>query len=233
MTNSQTFSSNKEELEKIGAAYDAEQMLNVRKMTRDIIHRIADTVKPGMVEEDAVEMAKDMLAEAGMLQGWHDVFLRFGPNTIKTFGAPSEPGVVLGDDDIFLIDIGPVWKDWEGDGGDTFVTGANGEMRKCAEDARDIFHLTRKFWSKHRATGMELYNYADRLAQQRGWELNMDLSGHRIGDFPHASVYEGPLADVEFNPAERLWVLEIHIRHPSKAIGAFFEDMLLEDSFFN
>ncbi|WP_347986207.1 M24 family metallopeptidase [Methylomonas sp. AM2-LC] len=219
-------------LEQTGTAFDAEQLLEVRSMTRNAIHQIAQAVKPGMVEEDAVEMAKDILAEAGMLRGWHDVFVRFGRNTIKTFGAPSEPGVVLKDNDIFLIDIGPVWKLWEGDGGDTFVVGNKPELQKCADDAREIFALTRKLWFETGATGKALYDYAAAQAEQRGWELNMDLSGHRIGDFPHAAIYDGPLADVEFNPSRLIWVLEIHIRHPSEAYGAFFEDMLLEDNFF-
>ena len=35
----------------------------------------------------------------------------------------SEPGVVLGDNDIFFVDIGPIYGDTEGDAGDTFVVG--------------------------------------------------------------------------------------------------------------
>ncbi|MGN5477781.1 hypothetical protein ACTMU2_15105 [Cupriavidus basilensis] len=64
-----------------------------------------------------------------------DVYVRFGTNTTKTFGAASEPGVVLGEDDIFPIDIGPTWKEWEGDGGDTFLTGTDPLKAKCASDA--------------------------------------------------------------------------------------------------
>ena len=41
------------------------------------------------------------------------------------------------------------------------------------------------------------------------------------------------LAAVDFSPSRLLWVLEIHIRHPFEPYGAFFEDMLLEDHFFN
>ncbi|MDB5820545.1 MAG: (Fe-S)-binding protein, partial [Rhizobacter sp.] len=94
----------KEVLEAVGKNYDAAQMMAVRKMTRDAIHRIASAVRPGMVEEDAVDMAKDLLADMGMLRGWHEVYVRFGANTTKTFGAPSDPGIVLGAEDIFLID---------------------------------------------------------------------------------------------------------------------------------
>ena len=119
------------DLERFGPNFDAEQMLAVRDMTRKAINQIAKSMRPGMVEEDAVEIAKDILAEAGMTRGWHDVYVRFGSNTTKTFGAPSDPGVILGADDIFLIDIGPVWKKWEGDGGDTFTTGTNQEYARC------------------------------------------------------------------------------------------------------
>lgn len=214
------------------ATHDAGQMMAVRQLTRQAIHRIAALCKPGMVEEDAVEMAKDLLAEADMLRGWHDVYVRFGSNTTKTFGAASDPGVVLGADDIFLIDIGPVWRRWEGDGGDTFTTGTDRDMQRCASDARTIFHAVRKHWTATGASGKELYAVAMKEAEDRGWVLNMDLSGHRLSDFPHAAIYEGPLADIEFHPSRLVWVLEIHIRHPHKAYGAFFEDMLLEDEFF-
>jgi len=221
-----------QELERCGTAYDPEQILAVRNMTRSVINRIAGAVRPGMVEEMAVEMAKDMLAEAGMLRGWHDVYVRFGSNTTKTFGAASDPGVVLGSDDIFLIDIGPVWKQWEGDGGDTFVTGSNPELRRCASDAKEIFHLVRHHWLSTKATGKDLYDYAAAQSSARGWVLNLDLSGHRLADFPHAAIYEGPLADMDFSPTRMLWVLEIHIRNPEQSFGAFFEDMLLEDNYF-
>lgn len=220
------------DIERVGAVYSPEKMLLVRDMTRAAIHEIAAAVKPGMVEEAAVAMAKDLLAARGMLRGWHDVYVRFGPNTTKTFGAASDPGVVLGTDDIFLIDIGPVFEDWEGDGGDTFVTGADPEMARCAADARTLFHRVRAQWTQHGWTGQQLYQYAEQQAAALGWELNLDLSGHRLSDFPHAAVYDGPMATVPFRPSAMAWVLEIHIRHTSRKFGAFFEDMLLADSYF-
>jgi Xaa-Pro aminopeptidase len=219
-------------LEAVGPAFTREQMLVMRGKTRSIINQIAAAVKPGMVEEDAVEMAKNLLAENDMVRGWHDVYVRFGTNTLKTFGAPSDPGIVLKEDDIFLIDIGPVWEEWEGDGGDTFVFGGDPNKERCAKDARALFHTVRHKWEATGMTGKELYEFAVAEAAALGWELNMDLSGHRLSDFPHAAIYDGPMADVDFKPSPLLWVLEIHIRHPTDGYGAFYEDMLLDDSYF-
>lgn len=63
-----------------------------------------------------------------------------------------------------------------------------------------------------------------------GWELNLDLPGHRVSDFPHAAIHTGSLADFDASPASMRWILEIHLRDPRSRFGAFFEDMLLEDS---
>ena len=221
------------ELERVGVDFSAQTMLSVRDKTRAAIHEIAARCTPGMVEEEAVEIAKGILKAAGMQRGWHDVYVRFGSNTTKTFGEASDPGVVLGEDDIFLIDIGPVWETWEGDGGDTFVTGSNVDMARCKRDAKALFHLVRAKWRDEKLTGEALYEFAESEASALGWALNLDLSGHRISDFPHAAIYEGPLAEIPFHPAPLLWVLEIHIRHPEQPYGAFFEDMLLEDEYFD
>jgi Xaa-Pro aminopeptidase len=224
---------NPQGLEAVGAKFDIERMLHVRNMTRDAVNAMAAAITPGMREADAIEAGKDVLADSGMLRGWHDVVIRFGRNTIKNYGEPSEPDSVLGENDIYMIDIGPIWKDWEGDCGDTFVCGSNADYARCAGDARGVFHAVRKYWLNTGATGKELYEFATEETRRRGWELNLNLAGHRLSDFPHAAAYEGLLSSIDFKPQPLLWVLEIHIRHPDRLYGAFYEDMLLDDSHFS
>jgi Metallopeptidase family M24 len=218
--------------EAVGPAFSEQQMLDVRTRTRAAVQQIAANIKPGMIEEHAVEMAKDLLADNDMVRGWHDVVVRFGKNTLKTYGAASEPGTALKDNDIFFVDIGPVWEDWEGDGGDTFVVGSDAGMERCARDARKLFHLVRHQWESTGMSGKQLYEFAAAEASRLGWELNMELSGHRLSEFPHAAIYNGTMAEIGFKPSALLWILEIHIRHPTAGYGAFFEDMLLDDSYF-
>ncbi len=211
----------------MGTHYDRAIMAEVRDRTREAVRMIGARIVPGMDENAANAIARRTLRELGLLRGWHGIFVRFGPNTLKFYGAPSDPGVVLGEDDILIVDIGPVWKKWEGDAGDTFVTGSDPEMRRARDDVHKLFGIVRDHWADTGTSGRELYNFAEDEARAMGWELNLELGGHRLGDFPHALVHEGALAEADFIPSPDLWVLEMHIRHPSRRFGAFYEDMLL------
>jgi len=206
--------------------------MEVRARTREAVNLIADQIKVGMVEEDARAMARATLTDLGMRRGWHHVITRIGPNTTKDFMARSEAGVVLGEDDIFFIDIGPIYGDYEGDAGETFVVGGDPEHHRAKSDVRSIWDAVREQWFSSGSSGKELYEFAVETAASSGWKLNLDLSGHRLSDYPHSTHYDGALADVEFRPSPNLWVLEVAIVHPERPFGAFYEDLLLEDQSF-
>jgi Xaa-Pro aminopeptidase len=220
------------DLEGTGEKFSATQLMEVRSRTRKAVHLIADQVQVGMVEEDAKAMARDTLSELGMRRGWHHIIVRFGPNTTKDFMERSEPGVVLGADDIFFVDIGPIYQGTEGDAGDTFVVGSDPEHHRAKLEVRDIWDQVRNEWFTSGTTGRELYDFAIETAEGLGWRLNLDLSGHRLSDYPHSAHYDGALAEVDFRPSPSLWVLEIAIAHPERPFGAFYEDLLLEDQSF-
>jgi len=215
--------------ERVGPGFSVAGMLQARAKARQAIHDIAARVVPGMVEEEAVDMAKEVLIGSGLNLSWHPTRVRFGKNTTKAMKQASEPGVVLRDNDIFFIDIAPRFEAWEGDGGAAFVVGNNEEHARCAADAELLFHAVRKVWHAEKLSGQALYKYADEKAKSMGWALNFDLPGHRVSDFPHAAIHTGSLADLEHSPSAMRWILEIHIRHPEKPFGAFFEDMLLNE----
>jgi Xaa-Pro aminopeptidase len=216
--------------EDVGGHYDKAMMLETRARTRRAMASIAAGIKPGMLEEDAMDLARSTLKSEGMLRGWHAIHVRFGENTLKQFGTPSEPGVKLRYDDIFFIDIGPVWREWEGDAGQTYVVGKDPEMHRIARDVKDLFSDVRSQWKLERLTGVALYEYASRRALDMGWRLNLEMNGHRLADFPHAAIHKGALAAAAFTPSADLWVLEIQIRHPTRAFSAFYEDLLLDDA---
>lgn len=214
-------------VEQTNAGFSIEKMLETRAKAQQAVSRIAAQVQAGMLEEDANKMVVSTLREMGATKAFHKPYIRFGSNTTKTFGADSDPGIRLGEDDIFFIDVGPVWEEYEGDAGDTFVTGSNPELKRCALDAKRIFDAVAKKWKTEKTTGVELYQHAKQVAKDLGWVLNLDLGGHRLGDFSSAEHYEGPLSEISFHPSPNLWMVEIHIRHPEQQFGAFYEDLLV------
>ncbi len=220
-------------LEATGEKFAVQPFMQARRMTRDAVNDIASRVEVGMVEEDARVMAHDLLGERGMRKGWHHIIVRFGPNTTKDFMEPSEKGVVLGADDIFFVDIGPVYGEHEGDGGDTFVFGSDPEHHRAKTDVKAIWDDVRDHWFREGPSGRDLYDYAEKASLAKGWKLNRDLSGHRLSEFPHSVHYDGAMAAVDFRPSPLLWVLEIAIIHPTRKFGAFYEDLLLENQSFD
>jgi methionyl aminopeptidase len=220
-------------LEATGAKFSVGPFLEQRLRTRKAVHAIAEQVKVGMVEEDARAMAKEVLSSMGMTKGWHHIIVRFGPNTTKDFMEPSEKGVVLGPNDIFFVDIGPVYGDQEGDAGDTFVFGSDADHHRAKKDVKVIWDDVRDKWFKEGLTGRGLYDFAESASAAKGWKLNRDLSGHRLSEFPHSVHYDGAMAAVDFRPAPLLWVLEIAIIHPERKFGAFYEDLLLDNQSFD
>jgi Xaa-Pro aminopeptidase len=218
--------------ERVGPAFSVDGMLLARHKTRQVITDISQLIKPGMIEEDAVEMAEQVMTDSGLELSWHPTRVRFGSNTMKAMKQASEPGVVLQENDIFFIDLAPRVEHWEGDGGATFVVGQHAVYERCAGDAEALFHEVRHVWSRDKLTGQALYAFADKTARAMGWELNFDLPGHRVSDFPHATIHTGSLAEFELSPSEMRWILEIHLCDPQKHFGAFFEDMLLGNEYY-
>lgn len=216
-------------LEATGQSFSLRQLLMTRRITRDALWEIAGRMRPGMTEEEGRAVADDVLATRGLLGGWHKVLVRFGPNTARSFDEASDHDVVLGRDDVFFIDIGPIFEGYEGDAGDTFVTGRDLDMGRLASDVKELWWAVREQWRYRGMTGDELYRFAAGAAESMGWELDLGLTGHRLSEFPHSAHYDGTLSEVPFRPSGSRWVLEIQIRHPEREIGGFFEDLLVDD----
>ena len=218
----------RESAERVGERHEHAMLLEARRRTLAAVRDFAHRVTPGMTEEEGLDLARRTLRAHGFERDWAAPYLRFGRNTSKRFGEPSEPGVVLGSDDVWFVDVGPLWRGWECDFAETFAVGADPEKHRLARDAREIFECTSRHWRETRSTGAELYRFAGAQARARGWQLDLGMAGHRIGEYPHSALHDGTLAQAEFTPSAGLWMLEIQILHPDRRYGAFFEDLLLD-----
>ena len=199
---------------------------DARIKTWDAITKIKTAIIPGMKESEAIREAQGILAGMGSRKFWHKCHIRFGGNTVLSFNDEYRD-LVLGENDIYYIDLGPIWNGIEGDAGATFVVGKSPDYERCRDDSKKVFDGVAKHWQKTGASGQALYEYAGKLAGEMGWELAPSyVRGHRLSEFPH-SMYSGLTLDtVDYTPASHRWVLEVHICDPSKKFGAFYEDAL-------
>lgn len=212
--------------EAVGERFDPALMQHARERSWAALQGIRARMRPGISEDEAKAMALEVFRELGMERLWHPVIIRIGPNTTKTYRERSEPGVRLGENDLYFIDLGLVFAGHEGDVGDTFVIGHAPQQQACAEAARQLFHLVADAWRTRGLSGEALYAFAEQQAEAMGWRLNHEIKGHRVSDFPHAVHKAGDLGELGERPSSGLWILEIQIAHPTEPYGAFYEDLL-------
>lgn len=212
--------------ERVGQRFTMEGILSARQRSMEALREIAALMRPGMSTREAITMADGHLHAMGALHNWHPTYVRFGPDTQSPAVQPTDFHRCLGEDDIFVIDIGPVWNGYEGDYGDTFVMGNNADRLRCARAAHDVFLRTRVAWLQG-VTGSALYDLAEDFAREHGCALLREIPGHRVSDFPHALYGKHQLAQADFIPSDGIWVLEIQVRDLGSPIGAFYEDVLL------
>jgi Xaa-Pro aminopeptidase len=213
-------------MEEVGEKFNTKTYFQVREQTKKLLLELKDQIHPGMKEHKAHEIFNQILKSNKIEKIWHPTKIRFGANTLKSFREPSDEDIVLGTEDLYFIDIGPVIFDHEGDFGETFQTGENRELERLIEASKSLFTLTEKAWREKKLTGSELYSFASEQAIKWGYHLNLHMDGHRIGDFPHAIWSKSGLGEINFTPKEQRWVLEIHLIDKNIQRGAFYEDIL-------
>jgi Xaa-Pro aminopeptidase len=217
---------NKNPEEGLGEQFNLEDYLQAQEKTRQVVLAFSKLLKPGIDEVEAKALLEKTLDESGLEKRWHPSKMRIGPNTTKNFRDDSLPHV-LTENDIFFVDIGPVYYNHEGDYGETFTLGSDSRLKKLAVASKTIFNSTLKVWKENKLTGIELYKFAELEAVKLNLKLNSNMYGHRMGDFPHAVHSRAKLGSLDFSPSPQLWILEIHVIDEELGLGSFFEDLLI------
>jgi Xaa-Pro dipeptidase len=199
----------------------------------------ARVIRPGVLETqinaDIYALAQEMF---GVDTYWHKRIVRAGGNTLAPYDE-NPPDLIVQDDDIVFLDLGPVFEKWEADFGRTFVVGSDPVKQKLRDDIADGFREGKQYFKDHpEIRANELYAYCEEMAKKRGWEYGGPIAGHLIGQFPHEripqdkiSLYVHPknnlrMRDLDANGQERHWILEIHFVDRAKEIGGFYEELL-------
>lgn len=214
--------------ESVGNLFSDDLLNEARNKTLQVIMQAAQRITAGMSENEAKIMIQQIQSELGAPKSWHPPQIRFGSNTTLPFGKTGVNNPILQKNDIFFFDIGPLFFDHEGDVGRSFTIGNDQEMQNCARDVGIIWNEVRQRWLTTGDSGLELYDFAKKMAEQKGWLLSLEkANGHRVSDFPHIARMRGSIEGFPQKPQSNRWILEIQIRHPHRDFGAFYEDLLV------
>jgi len=213
-------------------AQEKAQALFAEVESRNLIRQGA---KETEINEGVYAVAQEMF---GISRYWHKRIVRAGRNTLEPYDE-NPPDLTVAEDDIIFLDFGPVFEDWEADFGRTYVVGNDRLKHKLRADIQQAFAKGKQHFHQHsEITAAELYAYAQRLAQQAGWEYGGPIAGHLIGVFPHeriaddkVTLYVHPknhnrMRIPDASGRKRHWIFEIHFVDRARQIGGFYEELL-------
>lgn len=221
----------------------ASQLLNAQDKAIALFEEIESTlIRPGITEKTLnAEIYQLGLDRYGIKTHWHKRVIRSGPNTLSPF-AENPPDRVIEEDDILVVDLGPVFEAWEADFGRTFVLGNDPHKLKLRDALEPIWDIVKaRFRENPNMSGEELYDIACEIAKQEGFDFGADIAGHIVGSFPHERIPRDRIALyitkgngdsmglAGRDGFRRHWILEIHLHDRERGFGGFFEKLLTID----
>lgn len=186
--------------------------------------------------EEIVKIAKE---DFGIENYWHKKIVRAGVNTLQPFNG-NPPDRVIQNDDIVVLDFGPVVEGYEADLGRTFVIGNDPLKLKLKKDVEAAWYEARDWYAEQSSlTGAAFFNYVTALAKRYGYEFGNEIAGHLVGPFPHEQPDDPADLCFDIHPGNhssilgsdkqgnsRHWILEIQFVDRVNNIGGFFEQLL-------
>ncbi|MCF8060556.1 MAG: aminopeptidase P family protein [Bacteriovoracaceae bacterium] len=208
-------------METIGHSFNPNLFEKARLEAWELINKVASKVEIGMSEGDLLKVLE--YDSQHVERWWHPTKIRFHQNTICSFRDTSTPNIKLEKDNLFFLDIGPVFYDHEADVGQTFKLGDP----SFKNPAQELFSELKQYWMNEGLSGKALYELACEIAERKNLIFNLKMAGHRLSEFPHALHHKGPLKDWSETISSKRWVLEVHLLEKDQSLGYFFEDLLI------
>ena len=186
--------------------------------------------------EEVVQIARE---DFGIEKYWHKIIVRAGINTLQPFNG-NPPDRIIQDDDIVVLDIGPIFEGCEADLGRTYIIGDDPLKLKINKDVGAAWYEAKGWYDRQtKLTGAEFFNYVIDLTKRYGYEFGNEIAGHIVGPFPHEQPDDPNDLCLDIHPDnhsdilqpdkygnKRHWILEIQFVDRINNIGGFFEQLL-------
>lgn len=188
------------------------------------------------LSKEVVQIAKD---DFGIENYWHKKIVRAGINTLQPFNG-NPPDRVIENDDIVVLDFGPIFQGFEADLGRTYVLGNDPLKLKLQQDVEAAWYEAQDWYmNQSMLTGAGFFKYITDLAQRYGYEFGNEIAGHIVGPFPHEQPDVPSDLCLDIHPDNhssillpdkdgnrRNWILEIQFVDRKNNIGGFFEQLV-------
>jgi Xaa-Pro aminopeptidase len=197
-------------------------------------------IVPGKSEEQLIDEVVQIAREDfGIENYWHKKIIRAGVNTLQPFNGNPPDGVIQ-DDDIVVLDFGPIVEGVEADLGRTYVIGNDPLKLKLQKDVEAAWYEAKDwYFNQSNLTGAAFFNYVIDLTKRYGYEFGNEIAGHIVGPFPHEQPDDPNDLCLDIHPGNhnnilgldkqgnrRHWILEIQFVDRLNNIGGFFEQLL-------
>ncbi|EXU92865.1 M24 family metallopeptidase [Streptomyces noursei] len=196
-------------------------------------------VAPGHSEREAADRIGMLSGERfGSAARHRGCLVRSGRHTTLPYGE-EPPDLVIGLDDVVVIDLGPLLAASETDFARTVVLGDDPVRKRLCEDLPEVFAAGREaFHAEADITGSQLHSEVKAHAAKAGWALGGWHAGRLVGA-PSAANAPGTPADAYVGPGNDRplrrtvqggwrahWILEIHLIDEHHGFGGSYKQLL-------
>ena len=175
----------------------------------------------------------------GIENHWHKKIVRAGKNTLCIY-PDNPPDEIIQEDDIVILDFGPIVDGYEADLGRTYVTGNNSRKLKIKGDVENAWYETQAWYKKQTfLKSSDLFQYVVEKATEYGYTFAGEIAGHIVGKFPHEQPLDPKSPELDIHPEnhndmflpdangdKRHWILELLFIDTKNKTGGYFEQLL-------
>ena len=217
-------------------------LINAETTARQIFEAVEknNLIIAGKSEEQlSAEVCHLAFEKFGIKDYWHKKIVRAGKNTLCIY-PNNPPNEIIQEDDIVILDFGPIVDGYEADLGRTYVLGSNAKKLKIKGDVENAWHET-EAWCKKQSTlrSSDLFQYVVEKATEYGYTFGGEIAGHIVGQFPHEQPADPKSMELDIHPQnhndiflpdangdKRHWILELLFIDKANNIGGYFEQLL-------
>ena len=218
------------------------KLVNAEKITIQLFEAVEanNLITAGKSEAELSQEICNLAAENfGIVDHWHKKIVRAGKNTLCIY-PDNPPNEIIQENDIVILDFGPIIDGYEADLGRTYVIGNNVRKLKLKGDVENAWYEIQSWYKKQSSLrSSDLFQYVVEKAIEYGYSFGGAIAGHIVGEFPHEQPLNPKSLELDIHPEnhnnmflldangnERHWILELLFIDKDIKLGGYFEQLL-------